>query len=147
MDVNYDINHVVELDCAYHVDAMIKHVKERVVVMLFADSSDFDANIILEIINNISEEVCRFAAIGYFDISNNSDFNLMYEFNSPHNLMFFFEGRHILIDSEEGDRNKIDFVIDNEQDMIDVIERVFVGASKGLGSIVNPIKKQDRAAF
>lgn len=53
-------------------------------------------------------------------------------------LMFFFRNRHIMIDTGTGNNNKINWYINDKQDIIDIIETVYRGASKGKGLVIAP---------
>ena len=43
-----------------------------------------------------------------------------------------------MIDLGTGNNNKINWAIDSKQEMIDLIETVYRGASKGRGLVVSP---------
>jgi len=62
----------------------------------------------------------------------------MYELYDPVTVMFFFRNKHMMIDLGTGNNNKINWVLDNKQDMIDIIETVYRGARKGRGLVVSP---------
>ncbi len=72
------------------------------------------------------------------DISEVSDFNTMYELYDSISVMFFFAGKHIQVDCGTGNNNKINFIIEDKQEMIDIIETVYRGAKKGRGLVVSP---------
>jgi hypothetical protein len=52
--------------------------------------------------------------------------------------MFFFRNKHIMIDLGTGNNNKINWALNNKQEMIDIIEVVYRGARKGRGLVVSP---------
>ena len=66
------------------------------------------------------------------------DFNKMYELYDPCTVMFFFRNKHIMIDLGTGNNNKINWVMEDKQEMIDIIETVYRGARKGRGLVVSP---------
>jgi len=66
------------------------------------------------------------------------DFNVMYELYDESTCMFFFRNKHIMIDLGTGNNNKINFLINDKQEMIDIIETVYRGARKGRGLVVSP---------
>ncbi|MNF15578.1 Mitosis protein DIM1 [compost metagenome] len=51
--------------------------------------------------------------------------------------MFFYRNKHIMIDLGTGNNNKINFAIDDKQEMIDIIETVYSGARKGKGLVIS----------
>lgn len=46
--------------------------------------------------------------------------------------------KHIQVDFGTGNNNKINFTIGNKQELVDIIEAVYRGASKGKGLVVSP---------
>lgn len=50
------------------------------------------------------------------------EFNKMYELYDPCTLMFFYRNKHIMIDLGTGNNNKINWPMDDEQEMIDILE-------------------------
>lgn len=52
--------------------------------------------------------------------------------------MFFFRNKHIMIDLGTGNNNKINWALEDKQEMIDIIETVYRGARKGRGLVVSP---------
>ena len=52
--------------------------------------------------------------------------------------MFFFRNKHIMIDLGTGNNNKINWALNNKQEMIDIVEVVYRGAKKGRGLVVSP---------
>ncbi|KAJ2050607.1 Thioredoxin-like 4A [Coemansia sp. S2] len=86
-----------------------------------------------ETLSNVADLVKNFAVIYVVDISKVPDFNSMYELYDPCTVMFFYRNKHIMIDLGTGNNNKIDWAIEDPQELIDLIETVFRGASKGRG--------------
>lgn len=46
--------------------------------------------------------------------------------------------KHIQVDFGTGNNNKINFAISSKDELIDIIETVYRGASKGKGLVVSP---------
>ena len=46
--------------------------------------------------------------------------------------------KHIMIDLGTGNNNKINWALNNKQEMIDIIEVVYRGARKGRGLVISP---------
>ncbi|SSD60427.1 probable Spliceosomal protein DIB1 [Saccharomycodes ludwigii] len=100
------------LKTGWHVDQAILHDQDRLVVIRFGRDHDKDYEV--------------------------PDFNEMYELYDPMTIMFFYQNKHILCDFSTGDNNKMNFVIHDDQEMIDIIETIFRGARKGKGLVVSP---------
>lgn len=110
-----------------------------------------------EILYQIAEKVKNFAVIYLVDITQVPDFNKMqvnhhsnhptsanssllhrYELYDPCTTMFFFRNKHIMIDLGTGNNNKINWAIEDKQEMTDIVETVYRGARKGRGLVVSP---------
>uniref|UniRef100_A0AC11EEV6 Uncharacterized protein n=1 Tax=Ovis aries TaxID=9940 RepID=A0AC11EEV6_SHEEP len=48
------------------------------------------------------------------------------------------KNKHIMIDLGTGNNNKINWAMEDKQEMIDIIETVYRGARKGRGLVVSP---------
>ena len=83
-------------------------------------------------------QVKNYAAVYLVDISEVSDFNKMYELYDPCTVMFFYRNKHIMIDLGTGNNNKINWALEDSQEMVDIVETVYRGASKGRGLVVSP---------
>ena len=80
----------------------------------------------------------RLCTVYCVDISEVPDFNAMYELYDACSTMFFFRNRHIMIDLGTGNNNKINWALTERQELIDIIEVVYRGATKGKGLVVSP---------
>ena len=122
----------------WQVDQAILGEEERVVVIRFGHDWDPTCMRMDEILHKVSEKVKNYAVTYLVDISEVPDFNKMYELYDPCTAMFFYRNKHIMIDLGTGNNNKINWAIDSAQEMIDVVETVYRGASKGRGLVVSP---------
>ena len=61
-----------------------------------------------------------------------------YEIYDPCTTMFFYRNKHIMIDLGTGNNNKINWALEDKQEMIDIVETVYRGARKGRGLVVSP---------
>lgn len=68
----------------------------------------------------------------------NDFFICRYELYDPCTVMFFFRNKHIMIDLGTGNNNKINWPLEDKQEMIDIVETVYRGARKGRGLVVSP---------
>ena len=126
------------LESGYAVDQAIVNEEEKVVVIRFGQDHDPTCMVTDEVLCSISEKVKNFAVIYLVDNEEVPDFNTMYELYDACTVMFFFRNKHIMVDLGTGNNNKINWAFDNKQEMIDIIEVVFRGASKGRGLVVSP---------
>lgn len=122
----------------WQVDQAILGEEERVVVVRFGHDWDPTCMRMDEVLHKISEKVKNYAVVYLVDVSEVPDFNKMYELYDPCTVMFFYRNKHIMIDLGTGNNNKINWAIDNAQEMIDIVETVYRGASKGRGLVVSP---------
>lgn len=132
-------NHILQdLRTGWHVDQAIVTDNERLVVIRFGTDTDRDCLLMDELLYSISEKVRRFAVIYTCDITKVTDFNEMYELTDPMTVMFFYQNKHMMCDFGTGNNNKMNFVIDDKQEMIDILETIFRGARKNKGLVDSP---------
>lgn len=79
-----------------------------------------------------------FAVIYLCDIDEVPEFNTMYELFDPMTIMFFYRNKHMMCDFGTGNNNKLNWVLEDKQEMIDIIETIYKGAKKGRGLVVSP---------
>lgn len=58
-------------------------------------------------------------------------------------IMFFFRNKHMMCDFGTGNNNKLNWVLDDKQELIDIIETIYRGAKKGRGLVVSPKGEYD----
>ncbi|KAL8182423.1 UNVERIFIED_CONTAM: Thioredoxin-like 4A [Gekko kuhli] len=116
----------------WQVDQAILSEEDRVVVNRFGHDWDPTCMKMDEVLYSIAEKVKNFAVIYLVDITEVPDFNKMYELYDPCTVMFFFRNKHIMIDLGTGNNNKINWAMEDKQEMIDIIETVYRGARKEL---------------
>lgn len=127
------------LHSGWAVDQAIVTEEDRVVVVRFGSDSDTECMMMDETLHAIAGSVKNFAVIYVVDNKEVPDFNDMYELYDPLTVMFFFRNKHIQVDFNTGDNNKITWPIIDEQDLIDIIETVYLGARRGKGQVTSPI--------
>ena len=86
----------------------------------------------------VAYKLSNFVTFYVVDISKVSDFSTMYELYDEMTLMFFYRNKHIMIDTGTGNNNKINWVLREPQDLIDIAEVIYRGARKGKGLVVAP---------
>jgi len=129
---------LVHLHSGWHVDQAILEEKERLVVIRFGHDWDPDCMIMDETLRGVAWKVQNFAVIYVVDISEVPDFNKMYELYDPCTLMFFYRNKHMMIDLGTGNNNKINWPIQDKQELIDILETIYRGARKGRGLVISP---------
>ncbi|EFX04646.1 pre-mRNA splicing factor dim1 [Grosmannia clavigera kw1407] len=129
---------IPQLKEAWHVDQAILSEADRVVVIRFGKNGNPDCMRQDDVLARIAPKVKNFAVIYICDNQKVSDFNEMYELYDPCTIMFFWRNKHMMIDLGTGDNNKIKWVIEDKQELIDIIETVYRGAKKGRGLVVSP---------
>eukprot|EP01122_Echinamoeba_exundans_P002398 TRINITY_DN12340_c0_g1_i1.p2 TRINITY_DN12340_c0_g1~~TRINITY_DN12340_c0_g1_i1.p2 ORF type:complete len:143 (+),score=30.86 TRINITY_DN12340_c0_g1_i1:459-887(+) len=126
------------LHSGYAVDQAILTEEERIVVIRFGHDWAPESMTTDETLYGIANKVKNFAVIYLVDIDEVPDFNKMYELYDPVTLMFFYRNRHIQIDLGTGNNNKINWPMEDKQELIDIMETVYRGAKKGRGLVVAP---------
>ena len=112
--------------------------EDRVVAIRFGSDADPTCMVMDEALSKIADAVKAFAVIYLVDLTQVPDFNDMYElYNHPLHLLFFYRNRHIQVDLGTGDNNKVTWPMSG-QELIDILEVVYRGASKGRGLVVSP---------
>ncbi|CAB1442967.1 unnamed protein product [Pleuronectes platessa] len=114
----------------WQVDQAILSEEDRVLVIRFGHDWDPTCMKMDEVLYSIAEKVKNFAVIYLVDITEVPDFNKMYELYDPCTVMFFFRNKHIMIDLGTGNNNKINWTMEDKQEMIDIVETVYRGAER-----------------
>lgn len=112
----------------WQVDQAILSEEDRVLVIRFGHDWDPTCMKMDEVLYSIAEKVKNFTVIYLVDITEVPDFNKMYELYDPCTVMFFFRNKHIMIDLGTGNNNKINWPMEDKQEMIDIVETVYRGA-------------------
>lgn len=144
------------LKTGWHVDQAIMSEEDRLVVIRFGRDWDPDCMRQDEVLyrpfpsshlapypltqytTGIADKVKNFAVIYLCDIDQVPDFNKMYELYDPVTVMFFFRNKHMMCDFGTGNNNKMNWVLEDKQELIDIIETIYKGAKKGRGLVVSP---------
>ena len=62
----------------------------------------------------------------------------MYELYDRVTVMFFFRNKHMMCDFGTGNNNKMNFLLENKDEIIDILEEIYRGARKGRGLVTSP---------
>jgi U5 snRNP protein, DIM1 family len=60
------------------------------------------------------------------------------ELYDPCTIMWFFRNKHMMCDFGTGNNNKLNWVLEDKQELIDITETIYKGAKKGRGLVVSP---------
>ncbi|KAK9432119.1 4A/4B type thioredoxin-like protein [Lipomyces doorenjongii] len=112
--------------------------EERLVVIRFGRDWDEQCMRMDELLYRVADRVKNFAVIYVCDIDEVPDFNKMYELYDPCTVMFFFRNKHMMCDFGTGNNNKLNWVLEDKQELIDIIETIYKGAKKGRGLVISP---------
>ncbi|KAH7309251.1 mitosis protein DIM1-domain-containing protein [Rhexocercosporidium sp. MPI-PUGE-AT-0058] len=112
----------------WHIDQAIMPEEERLVIIRFGRDWDPDC----------MRQDENFAVMYVCDLDQVPDFKQMYELYDPVTLMFFFRNKHMMCDFGTGNNNKLNWVLEDKQELIDIIETIYRGAKKGRGLVVSP---------
>ena len=126
------------LDNGWEVDQAILLEEDRVVCIRFGTDANELCMQMDEMFVKCAEAVQNFAVFYVVDITQVPDFSTMYELYDPMTVMFFFRNRHIMVDFGTGNNNKMTWTLEDKQELIDILEVVYRGASKGKGLVVSP---------
>ncbi|KNC50661.1 pre-mRNA splicing protein [Thecamonas trahens ATCC 50062] len=135
------------LGSGWAVDQAIVTEEEKVVIIRWGHDWSPECMAQDEILARIADKVSKFAVIYVVDISEVPEFTVMYELVDSCTIMFFYRNRHILVDVSSGNNNKINFLIEDEDDLISIIEAVYVAATQGKGLAVSPIDYSTRYRY
>ncbi|KAG9386779.1 Mitosis protein dim1 [Pyrenophora tritici-repentis] len=126
------------LRTGWHVDQAILSEEDRLVLIRFGRDSDPDCMSQDEVLYKIADRVKNFCAIYLCDLDEVPDFKAMYELYDPCTVMFFFRNKHMMCDFGTGNNNKLNWVLEDKQEFVDIIETVYRGAKKGRGLVSKP---------
>ncbi|KAL8273293.1 hypothetical protein Esti_002794 [Eimeria stiedai] len=132
--MSYMLQH---LHSGWQVDQAIITEEERLVVLsvgvqCIRFGHDFDPECMKmdELLFKVAEDVKNFCVIYVVDTTEVPDFTTMYELYDPVTVMFFYRNKHMMIDLGTGNNNKINWAMNNKQELIDIIECIYRGARK-----------------
>lgn len=91
-----------------------------------------------ETLVKIAERVKQWCSIYLVDITEVPDFTAMYELYDACTVMIFYRNKHMMIDLGTGNNNKINWAIEDKQELLDILEVVWKGAKKGKGLVISP---------
>ena len=89
-----------------------------------------------EILYRIADKVKNFAVVYLCDIDEVPDFNKMYELYDPLTIMFFFRNKHMMCDFGTGNNNKMNWVLEDKQELIDIVSFCLLLSLKGVGGML-----------
>eukprot|EP00405_Crypthecodinium_cohnii_P051888 CAMPEP_0206591302 /NCGR_PEP_ID=MMETSP0325_2-20121206/40168_1 /ASSEMBLY_ACC=CAM_ASM_000347 /TAXON_ID=2866 /ORGANISM="Crypthecodinium cohnii, Strain Seligo" /LENGTH=126 /DNA_ID=CAMNT_0054100487 /DNA_START=303 /DNA_END=679 /DNA_ORIENTATION=- len=119
------------LHTAFSVEQAVVNAGDRLVCVRFG--MDYDPNCMQmdEIIYSCFEEIKGFCDIYLVDIREVPEFNKIYDLQDPVTVMFFFRKKPILIDSDRGNNKKLNWVMSDKREFMDLLRVVCRGAEEG----------------
>ena len=142
--MSYLLTHLTN---AWQVDQAILNEDSRLVVIRFGHDWDPECMRMDAILASVAELVRRYAVIYVVDLTEVPDFTEMYELYDKCTTMIFFRNKHMLIDLGTGNNNKINWALDDKQELLDLLEVVYKGAHKGKGLVVSPRDYSSRRRY
>ncbi|KAL6927528.1 hypothetical protein ACO0SA_003827 [Hanseniaspora valbyensis] len=131
---------IPELKSGWHIDQAILYDTKRVVIIRFGRPSRLNCKIMDSILKSLQFKLINLAALYFVDIDEVTDYNDIYDFGDDDDfaVMFFWQNKHIMIDFDTGDNNKMNFVVNNKQEFIDIVEVVYKNCRRGRISCRSP---------
>lgn len=129
---------IPHLRSGWHVDQAILSEEDRLVVIRFGRDHEPQCMRMDEVLFGVAEKVRNFAVVYVCDIDEVPDFNDIYELYDPVTVMFFYRNKRMLCDFGTGNNNKLNWVLEDKQELIDILETIYRGAIKGKGLVVSP---------
>src|SRR5574343_403875 len=121
--MSYMLPHLYD---GWEVDQAILQETNKLVVIRFVHDGNRSCMQMDEILYQIAFSVQIFAVIYLVDITQVPDFNNMYELFDPFAVMFFYRNKHIMVDFGTGNNNKLNFLIPDKQELIDIFEVAYI---------------------
>lgn len=128
---------LLRLQNAWQVDQAILTDTERLVILRFGIDGTVSCTLMDDLILKVAPILRRFCVFYAVDTASIPDFNKMYELYDDVCIMFFYRNRHIQVDAGTGNNNKINWVLQDKQELIDLAEVVWKGARKGKGLVIS----------
>lgn len=129
---------LIPLVNAWQVDQAILTNTTHLVIIRFGIPTTLACTLMDEIISKAAPLLRRYCVFYAVDITTIPDFNKMYELYDDTCIMFFYRNRHIQVDAGTGNNNKINWALQETQELVDLAEVVWKGARKGKGLVVSP---------
>ena len=115
------------------VNESILSEEDRMVIILFGENDDPEYMALNAIFENIYEKVKTCAVFHLVDSAVVSDCTMKYEFLEQNTLLFFYHDKRIVINEVFTNDNNIKWPIVYDEEMIDLIEKIYNGALEGRG--------------
>lgn len=131
---------IPDLKSGWHIDQAILNDTKRLVVIRFGRPSRLNCQIMDSMLKALQFKLINLAALYFVNIDEVSDYNDIYDFGEDDDfaIMFFWQNKHIMIDFDTGDNNKMSFMVNNKQEIIDIVEVVYKSSRRGQISCRSP---------
>lgn len=127
-----------KLHTGFDVDQAIVSEEEKLVCIRFGWSHDPNCMRMDDVLQAILGGVSNVCTIYTVDTKKVVDFNKMYELYDPVCLLFFYKNNHINVETGSGNNSKINWVVEDKDELADIIMAVYNGARKGRGCVQSP---------
>ena len=138
--INLHPTTVPDLTNAFQVDQAILHEPSKLVVIRFGDHNDPLCKRQDDVLDKCARRTHAWCV--FYKCDNRPghvpDFNQMYELYDRVTVMFFFRNKQMMCDFGTGNNNKINWCLDDGREMVDILEVVYKGATKGRGLVNSP---------
>lgn len=134
------LNGIPELKSGWHIDQAILYDDSRLAIIRFGRPSRLTCKLMDDMMKSLQFKLINMAAMYFVDIDKVDDYNDIYDFGDDDDfaIMFFWQNKHIMVDFDTGDNNKLNFVINDKQELIDIVEVVYKSCRRGRVSCRSP---------
>lgn len=128
------------LDSLDDVNRVVGDTLCRLVVIRFGDRDDPLCIHVDAVLERICPTLSKYVGIYTCERGSVRELVDVMKLDSPLNIMCFFNRRHIKIDCSSGDNDKINFLVDNSEMLIELFTLAYKAGVRGKEIIRSPFK-------
>ncbi|CAL8351084.1 unnamed protein product [Merluccius merluccius] len=125
------------------VDAAIKGVAEKVLVLRFGRDEDSSCLQLDHTLSKTAHDLTNMASIYIVDVDKVPVYTRYFDISYIPSTVFFFNGQHMKVDYGSPDHTKFVGSFQSKQDFMDLIEVLYRGAMRGKVMVRSPISPQN----
>ncbi|ADM11120.1 Dim1-like protein [Encephalitozoon intestinalis ATCC 50506] len=125
------------------VNKVVGDTSCRLVVIRFGDKEDPLCTHTDALLEKICPLLSNYVDIYVCERNSVKELEEVMRLDSPLNIMCFFNRRHIKIDCSSGDNDKINFLVENEEMLVEIFTLAYKAGVRGKGIIKSPFKVQE----